>query len=69
MQNVNLDRSRVISGESEEELRKKIVSEMEKEYEDIKKENEENMKRQIELQELEYQQRIKEIENKKEEET
>jgi hypothetical protein len=37
MQNVNLDRSRVISGESEEELRKKIVSEMEKEYEDIKK--------------------------------
>lgn len=50
MQNVNLDRSRVISGESEEELRKKIVSEMEKEYEDIKKENEENMKKQIEQQ-------------------
>ena len=50
MQNVNLDRSRVISGDSEEELRKKIVSEMEKEYEDIKKENEENMKKQIEQQ-------------------
>jgi hypothetical protein len=50
MQNVNLDRSRVISGESEEELRKKIVLEMEKEYEDIKKENEENMKKQIEQQ-------------------
>ena len=53
----------------EEEIRKKLLSEIELEFKKNKKEKEELMKKQIEDKERQYQERLKEMENKKQLET
>lgn len=47
----------------EQELRKQIVQEIERDFDNIKKQKEEEMKKQIEEKEKEYYSKIKELED------
>lgn len=53
----------------EEEMRKKLVSQIEMEFQANKKENQDAMKKQIEEKEKEYHNRIRDMERMREEET